>query len=350
MPIRASDRRPPAALVFVVLACGCGGTTLPRVAIEHNTAGAELLAEGDLERAEARFRLALEFHPGFAEARANLGLVALARGDLAEAERHLRSAIGLREDFGEAWGNLGVVLERRSRLDEAQEAYQRALAIHPGIVFARRDLAWLLARRGRLAEARAHLLRLVEIAPDDAEAAGLLAWCELRLDRPESAREIAERALERDAAARAPRLVRGMLRAHAGDLDDALADLEPLAGDPRLGREARIRIAAIAILQDRPDESLAAMEALLREDRNDPAAHLVAASAALYAGEWQRARHHAGEALRLQPALDSALLVLADACAHQGDAACARRALDRVASRSGAIAREVERIRAAVGD
>jgi tetratricopeptide (TPR) repeat protein len=342
-----SSTRLLAAIVLILsLAVGCGGSTIPRAAIEHNTAGSELFAAGDLERAEARFRLALEFHPGFAEAHANLGLVALARGQLAEAEAHLRGAIGLREDFGEAWGNLGVVLERRGRLDAAEEAYERALSIHPGITFARRALAWLLVRTGRLVEARAHLLRLLELAPDDAEAAGLLAWCELRLDRPQSARDIVDRALETDPEARAPRFVRGLLRARANELDGALADLEPLREDERLGREATVRVAAVWLLLDRADDALRAMEELLAHDPENPAAHLVAASAALSTGAWPRARHHASEALRVQPRLESALIALADACAHQGDPECARSALDRVSSRSGPVAREVERIRA----
>lgn len=336
------------SLLALLLSAGCGAASISAAARDHNLLGAELLSEGDLERAEARFRLALEFQPGYAEARANLGLVALARGDLRAAEDHLRGAVGLREDFGEAWGNLGVVLEGQGRDGEARQAYERALAIHPGLAFARRDLAWLLARRGDLVAARAHLLRLTELVPDDADAAGLLAWCELRLDRVEAAREIAERALEADPDAIAPLLVRGILRARQGAYDDALADLELVRDDPRLGREARIRIAAIETITGAPEDALRAMEELIEEDDDDPAIHLVAASAALAAERWDRARHHADEVLRARPDLAPALIVLADACARSGDHACAERALARIEPREGTIAREIERVRAAL--
>src|SRR5690348_2662771 len=117
---------------FVILLVGCGGGALPRVAIEHNTAGATLLAEGDLDQAEARFRLALEYHPRFAEPRANLGLVALQRGDLPAAEENLRAAIRLNDDFAEAWANLGVVLVRRGHRREGRQAFEHALGVDPG--------------------------------------------------------------------------------------------------------------------------------------------------------------------------------------------------------------------------
>ena len=53
-------------LVLAVILGACGGGGLPRVAIRHNTAGAELLRDGDLDQAEARFHLALEYQPRFA--------------------------------------------------------------------------------------------------------------------------------------------------------------------------------------------------------------------------------------------------------------------------------------------
>ncbi len=71
---------------------GCGGGVLSPEAVEHNGRGAELLAAGELDGAEARFHLAVEYHPRFPEPRANLGVVALERGSLARAERHLRTS------------------------------------------------------------------------------------------------------------------------------------------------------------------------------------------------------------------------------------------------------------------
>jgi len=301
---------------------GCGGASMPASALVHNDAGAALLAEGALDRAEARLRLALEFAPHLPEAWANLGLVSLARGALEQAEGQLRAALSLREDFPQAWGDLGVVLERRGRDDEARAAYARALALDPARVLPRAALARSLARSGQLEAARAQLLRLVELAPDDAESAGLLAWCELRLGRPTAAGEVAASALERVPDAAAPRLVRGVLRARDGDLDASAADLEAVLGDPVLGREAAIRLAAVGVFRGRAADALAAMESLLRATPDDPAVRLVAARAALVLGEAERAVRHAQTALALAPDLAAARHVLVEACRPGGVNGC----------------------------
>ncbi|MBK6812268.1 MAG: tetratricopeptide repeat protein [Sandaracinaceae bacterium] len=101
---------PLSRVAFTLLCAGCAGG-LPPVAVaaqRHNDAGTELLAGNHLDDAEARFRLALEYHPHFAEAHLNLGLVLLARGRQGEAGEHLRTAVELDEDYAEAHGNLGV--------------------------------------------------------------------------------------------------------------------------------------------------------------------------------------------------------------------------------------------------
>ena len=136
-----------ALLGCAVVCAGCGASRPSPAAELLVDEGAQHLAEGQLEQAEASLRLALEFEPGVAAAHANLGLVALARGDLEGAERALRAAIALREDFVEAWSDLGVVLERRGRDDAARAAYEHALSIHPGRPEPRLGLARLLVRQ-----------------------------------------------------------------------------------------------------------------------------------------------------------------------------------------------------------
>ena len=95
---------------------GCATAGASTAASALSDAGATALAEGALDEAEARLRLALEYQPTLAEAHVNLGLVALARGDLEGAEASLRVALRLDEDSEEAWQSLGVV--RLGRGDE----------------------------------------------------------------------------------------------------------------------------------------------------------------------------------------------------------------------------------------
>src|SRR5262249_6805077 len=86
-------------VLFLVVFVGCAprGPISPN-AVELNRTGAYALAHGDLETAQARFELAIEYHPLFVEAWINLGLVELARGDLVGAEQRFRRAIAINKD------------------------------------------------------------------------------------------------------------------------------------------------------------------------------------------------------------------------------------------------------------
>ena len=166
------------SLLFTLEACGAAA--LPREAVTYNDRGAVLLGAGDLDQAEASFRLALEFHPGFSEPHANLGVVAMGRRDFRAARDHFRTATELNEDFAVAWANWGAAEEHLGEWARAEERYERALSIDPALAFARRNLALLLLRQGRNAEARAELLRLLQVQPT-AEARGMLSHAEQRL-------------------------------------------------------------------------------------------------------------------------------------------------------------------------
>lgn len=296
-----------------LLALGCAAAILPDEAIVHNGQGAALLAAGELDDAEASFRLALEYHPRFTEARVNLGTVALARGDLPAAERELRGALRLDEDQAQAWANLGVALEMQGRHDEAREAWLSALRIDPGLPNPRRSLARSLARDGDAVAARAHLARLLRLTPTDHETAALLAWCELRLGRPRQALARAERSLAIEATHAPALVVRGAARAVGGDLDGAVTDLERAADDPIVGHHARVRLAAVLALSGAHARAEALAAAVLRERPDDPGAHLVAGWAALEAGSNDRAAGHARRALAAAPELEAARALLARA-------------------------------------
>lgn len=302
--------RPLLPLLVLLVLSGCTSTSISPLARQHNAAGAVLLAEGDLERAEANFRLALEFAPGLPEARMNLGVLALRRDRPAIAERELRAAIGLREDFPEAWANLGAALEGSGRLSEAEGAYLRALALHPGLAFARRNLGRLLLAAGRHTEARAHLLRLLESDPGDAEAHALLAWCELLLGRPEAAAERLTLALATSPAPPVAHLVRAIVRLRAGELAAAEADLTEAERSPVLRREVALRRAAIDVVLGRPEQALTRLGPLLEQDPYDGAVHLLVARAARDLGHIDEAREHASLALSLVPDLAAARALL----------------------------------------
>lgn len=253
----------------MLFGCASAGG-LPSVAVDHNREGARALSQDQLDTAEARFRLALEYHPRFAEPHANLGLVMLRRGDVRAAEDHLRTAIQLNADFDEAWANLGVVLLRLGEREEAIEAFEAALAIDPGLIDARANLAKTWMQEERFAEARAQWMRLMQQDPTPRTRA-MLAYCELRLERPNAARDQAEQALRDAPDEPVARVVRGVLHAQGGRFHSAVEDLVQAQHDPVVGFDARLRLAAVELARGNRSGAETRISALRREAPRHPA-------------------------------------------------------------------------------
>jgi tetratricopeptide (TPR) repeat protein len=182
-------------LVALASCLSCTGTApLAPKAVALNQAGAEALAQGNLEMAEARFALALEFHPRFVEALTNLGMVEMQRGNLTRAKLLFERARRINADLAQPHHALGVVAERERRPDVASDHYREALRVNPGFGPARANLARMLFAAARYDEAREQFARLVEVEPT--LLAGRTGLCEtlLQLGREAESNAVLERA------------------------------------------------------------------------------------------------------------------------------------------------------------
>ncbi len=105
-----------ALFVAFALLFGCNASVpLSPKAIELNRMGALALAAGDVETAEVRFALAIEYHPRFTEAWVNLGLVEMGRGNLALAKKDFERARDLNEDLPAPHHALGLLFDRQGQ-------------------------------------------------------------------------------------------------------------------------------------------------------------------------------------------------------------------------------------------
>ena len=302
---------PKFALVFTIFCVGCAtGGTLPSAAIDHNTAGAELLAAGQLDDAQSRFHLALEYHPHFSEAHANLGVVEMQRGHFAKAKEYFLSAIRLNEDFAEAWSNLGVVYEQLGKQLDAKQAYISALAIDPGMTNARRNVSRLHILRGEFREARAHLMRLVQIEPQNVRSQSLLAYAEVRLERPEAGEARANKILAANPTHPIALVARAIARMHRSEFQQAIEDLKPAIHDELVGFHARIRLATCLVTTHQAEQAHIAIEALVASHPQHPAVRLLAGYQALAEGNRELASKHARAALKISPDLEAAQKLL----------------------------------------
>jgi tetratricopeptide (TPR) repeat protein len=298
-----------AAFVVALSACAATAPLAPK-AVDLNRAGAEALAQGDLETAEARFALALEYHPRFVEALTNLGLVEMQRGNLELARKYMERARRINDDVAQPHHALGVLFERLRRPDVAAEHYRDALRVNPGFGPSRANLARILFAAGRYDEAREQFLRLVESDPADLAGRTGLAETLLRLGRAAEADTVTLRAREDFGDRPELMLLLARRELRSGSLDQAEALLLPLAGarDDN-ARAAWSWIGAARLARGDVVGAYEAEERALAFDRNDPVATYVvamalAASHDRRAGAWLERANLLSPA---NPALDQAL-------------------------------------------
>jgi tetratricopeptide (TPR) repeat protein len=225
--------------LVLALATGCAAAApLPPKAVQLNQDGAAALAAGDLQTAEARLSLAIEYNPRFTEAWVNLGLVALAQNNYPTAEKDFLEARRLNPDLATPHHALGLLAEARGDAAGAEKFYRAALKVDPGFAAARANLGRRLYARGAWEDAREQFLRLTEVAPETLQGWAGLVECLLRLQRETEADEVLARAREGfgDAPELGVLVARQLLRRGAfAQAEEALAPLTNSTDRSRAG-------------------------------------------------------------------------------------------------------------------
>jgi len=142
----------------------------PYFSLANNTLGIVLNEQGHIEQAIACFKKAIEAQLDFAQAHCNLGAALLTQGDTAEAIACFRRAIQCLPKYAVAYNFLGSALAQQGSTDEALAAYRQALAFDPRLPQAEKNLGALLQSQSKLDEAQACYERALALQPDDADA------------------------------------------------------------------------------------------------------------------------------------------------------------------------------------
>jgi tetratricopeptide (TPR) repeat protein len=124
------------------------------------------LEEGDLERARAALKRAIDENPGDSSALVDLGYLALGAGEIDEATELFRQALGKNPRNLDALRALATIHGRAGRGDEALEAAAAVTDARPEDPLAALDFADLALELGRLEEAEAAFRRLRAIDDD----------------------------------------------------------------------------------------------------------------------------------------------------------------------------------------
>lgn len=257
---------------FALLACS-GHAPLPQKALELNQAGAEALAQGDLELADARFSVALEYSPHFVEALVNLGLVEIERGNFSRAEQLFTRARRLNPDIAQPHHGLGVLAERQRRPDRASEHYREALRVDPGFSPARANLGRLLFESGHLEEARIAFQRLIEVAPGEADGFIGLGETLIRLGRFREADRVVQAARARFSQHPTLELLSARALLRSGRAEEAIARLVPLVERrDDLAAASLSWLATAELVRGRPEHAIGAAREALALDPEQPVA------------------------------------------------------------------------------
>lgn len=155
-----------AALAFT--ACKTASPVHP-LAMEHNQYGAQYLEQGNLEKAQHRFELALEYNPDYPEPYNNLCLVWIKRGNLDKAKDLCIKALRLNNDFAEAHNNLGYIYLQQRSYGKAHDSFKNALKVNPGYLEARYNLCLALLRLNKGQDARVCYDKVIETNPNVAD-------------------------------------------------------------------------------------------------------------------------------------------------------------------------------------
>ena len=119
--------------------------------------GVAAMRRGETDEAMRAFRRSLEIHPGFANARFDLGKLLIDADRLDEAEDHFRRLEKVRPDLARRglnvvanrravqWYARGTELLRAGKPAQAAECFRETIRLYPRHAAALNDLAWILA-------------------------------------------------------------------------------------------------------------------------------------------------------------------------------------------------------------
>ncbi len=109
--------------------------------------------QGQIARAQHRYRTILERQPDNANVMQLLGTTCLQQGELAQARDLLERAIELSPEMAQAHCNLAVAFSQDNEVEQAIEAYERSLSLQPDLAQAYLGLAGIYSAQRQPAKA-----------------------------------------------------------------------------------------------------------------------------------------------------------------------------------------------------
>lgn len=221
----------------------------------------------------------------------------LERGEAAAAAERFAQVLAGDPGIEDAWALLARAQAELGRTDEAIATLQRAMDEIPEAPSLRLQAAVLLFSQRRFAEARA--LAAASMDHDPAAARSLLAQAAVAEGELDEAERQARLAIEAGSHRLGPWVALAEVLAAAGRVDEAVATLLEVAGDPARPPGIRLGAAEQLLRQGRGQPAAEALGDL--ESAGDPGALTFVARVAAGRQEWERARGLLLRVLEIRP-------------------------------------------------
>ena len=170
----------------------------PEQSKDHNNLGKVLVQRGRMAEAMDEFQTALRISPQDPDAETNIGAALLQQGDAEEAISHLRQAIKKFPRHAQARINLGNALLQTGQTEAAIAEYKKTLELPFDHAESHYSIASAFRQKGDVEAAIIHYRKALELRPDYAKAHNNLANALRQQGRIEEAMREYETALSSD--------------------------------------------------------------------------------------------------------------------------------------------------------
>lgn len=231
-----------------------------------NNLGSISREEKDLAEAQKYYERALSAAPDYHEAAANLGAILVQQERAADALKVLVAVVRKVPKYAQAHLNIGRAFMQLHDLDKAEIGFRHAVACDPEMVEAVLGIAHVLREKSLPQKVLEEAERARAMAPDKPAPYQLIASCHADLGRIDKAHQYFAKALELDPEHVGSLVGRGFLHLESGEMKEARQDFEAAIRhkpDDTGALYALIRLDKVA----EGDENMAAVEAMLAEDK-----------------------------------------------------------------------------------
>ncbi|MFH0918673.1 MAG: tetratricopeptide repeat protein [Candidatus Omnitrophota bacterium] len=150
--------------------------------------------QGQLPKAEELFKKAIELNPKNDRAYTGLGWASLEQGKSSQAEEFFKKAVKINPRKEDAYTGLGQLYLDQSKFSQAEEVFKKAIEVNPKNDRAYTGLGWASLEQNTLPQIEVLFKKIVELNSGNDPAYGAIAVLYEEIDRPELAKEYAQKA------------------------------------------------------------------------------------------------------------------------------------------------------------